>query len=66
MLAQITTPGRRCFCAGIVLRGDTVQDAAPIVAYMVGWTRDRVRSYVTKRGWSIRVVHSALHGQEKP
>ena len=53
MLAQITAPH---FCAGIVLADDEVVEAAPILRYMVGWYRDRVRTYCNSKGWKVRVV----------
>lgn len=53
-LAQITA---KHFCAGIVLdEADKVTEAAPIVRYMTGWNRDRVRAYCTSKGWAVRVV----------
>jgi hypothetical protein len=45
------------FTAGIVLWDDTVIEAAPIVKYMKGWSRDRVRDYCKGKGWTIEVVH---------
>lgn len=53
MLAQITAPH---FCAGIVLESDRVTLAAPIVGYMRGRTRDRVRGYCHSKDWQIAVV----------
>lgn len=40
------------FVAGLEMSGGTVVRAAPIIAYMVGWTRDEVRSYVHRKGWT--------------
>jgi hypothetical protein len=53
MLAQITAPH---FVAGIVLDDGIVATAAPIVKYMVGWNRDRVRDYCHQKAWHIRVI----------
>lgn len=53
MLAQVTA---RHLCAGIILASDRVVEAAPILRYMTGWTRDRVRSYCAGKGWTVRVV----------
>ena len=50
-MAQIDAPH---FCAGIDLKDDKVVAAAPILKYMMGWNRDRVRSYCEKKGWTIR------------
>lgn len=52
-LAQITS---HYFCCGILLREDIVVDAAPIVGYMRGWTRGRVRAYVEKKRWAVSVI----------
>lgn len=41
MLAQVTAPH---LCAGIVLRDDVVVEAAPILRWMVGKSRDEVRT----------------------
>lgn len=52
-LGQITAP---FFCAGFVVRGRKVVEAAPIVAYMIGWTTERVRLYCSKRRWELTRV----------
>jgi hypothetical protein len=57
ILAQIQADGKKPFTAGIVLWDDKVIEAAPIVRYMKGWSRDRVRSYCKERGFSVEVVH---------
>jgi hypothetical protein len=56
ILAQIKAPH---FTAGLVLFGNTVVEAAPIIGYMKKqkWSRDRVRSYCRDKGWDISVVH---------
>lgn len=53
MLAQITA---RHFCCGLVLESDRVTVAAPIVGYMRGWSRERVRGYCAEKGWRVAVV----------
>lgn len=53
MLARIEAPH---FVAGITLKDDHVVIAAPIVKYMGGWSRDRVRDYCKEKGWRIAVV----------
>lgn len=58
MLAQIDAPH---FVAGIVLDSDVVVEAAPIVRYMRGWTRDRVCAYCQRKGWSVKSVPPILH-----
>ena len=52
-LAAIDAPH---FMAGIVLRKDKVVEAADIVRYMRGWSRDRVRQYCKDKGWKVSVV----------
>lgn len=53
LLAAIDAPH---FYAGIVVREDRVIEAADIVKYMRGWSRDRVREYCKRKGWKISVV----------
>jgi hypothetical protein len=58
ILAQIRADKPVKFTAGIVLWDDKVIEAAPIVGYMKGWSRARVRYYVgVKRKWDITVIH---------
>jgi hypothetical protein len=54
ILAQIRADH---FTAGIVLWDGQVIEAAPIVRYMKGWPRDRVRDYCKQKKWDISVVH---------
>lgn len=54
VLAQIETPH---FCAGIVLHDDRVVEAADIVRWMRGISRDQVRSYCRLKGWKVSVVY---------
>jgi hypothetical protein len=53
ILAQVSAPH---FVAGIVLCDDKVTKAAPILRFMRGWSRDRVRSHCHENNWDIRVV----------
>jgi hypothetical protein len=55
-LAAIDAPH---FLAGVVLWNDRVVEAADIVGYMKRkrWTRDQVRDYCRRQGWTITVVH---------
>lgn len=57
MLAQITAP---YFCAGIFLVDGVVTEAAPIVKYMRGWSRDKVRDYCHQKMWHIAIVNQQL------
>lgn len=47
-LGRIVAPH---FVAGIVIEDGKVVRAAPIVRYMLGWSEDRVREYVNRKGW---------------
>lgn len=50
-LGRIVAPH---FVAGVEMGDDDrVKRAAPIVGYMHGWPRERVRSYVARKGWQI-------------
>ena len=59
ILATIEAPGPKGFNAGVVLWDDRVIEAAPIVGYMKRkrWTRDQVRDYCEKKGWTVSVVY---------
>jgi hypothetical protein len=46
------------FCAGLVLRDDKVIEAAPIIGYMKGWSRGRVRDHCTEKGWKAKIVQT--------
>jgi hypothetical protein len=48
------------FCAGLVLRNDVVIEAAPIIRYMKGWSRSRVRAYCQEKGWIAKIVDGEL------
>lgn len=54
ILAVIDAPH---FYAGIVLQNDRVVEAADILKYMRKWSRERVRTYCKKKGWTVTVVH---------
>ena len=53
LLAQVTAPH---FVAGLLLSGDVVTGAAPILRYMIGWDRAKVRGYCRLRDWQVRIV----------
>jgi len=53
-LAQIKAPH---FTVGIVLFDDRVVEGPPIVRYMRGWSRDRVRTYCGEKDWKVSIVH---------
>jgi hypothetical protein len=54
------------FYAGIVLVDDKVTRAAPIVKYMRGWSRDKVRTYCQSKGWHVAVVASVGTPENSP
>ena len=39
--------------AAVILQGDTVTNAAPIVRYMLGWSRSRVIEYCERKNWKV-------------
>lgn len=52
-LFQVTTS---YFCCGLVVDGDRVVDAAPIMAWAKNKTRDFVRAWVAKKHGTIKFV----------
>lgn len=54
-LWQVTT---HVFCAGIVTHDDVVIDAAPILRWSIGKTRDELRAYFSRKGWRVAFVSS--------
>ena len=52
-LYQITAPH---FCAGLLARNGTISEAAPIIAWMVGWQLDGIERYCGRKGWKIAEV----------
>lgn len=44
------------FVAGALLEPSGVVRTAPIIKYMVGWTRDKVFGYCKSKGWSAEVI----------
>lgn len=51
------------FVAGFVTNG-TVYKAAPILKYMIGWSDDKARVYIAKKGWKASVVTVTESGQD--
>jgi hypothetical protein len=41
------------FVAGPVISNDRVIRAAPILAYTIGWTTERIIALAQRRGWTI-------------
>ena len=44
------------FVAAAIARDQKIVRAAPIIAYMIGWTLDRADQYAKSKGWK-----TALH-----
>jgi hypothetical protein len=53
MLAEIDAPSFNC---GIVLQDDKVVRTAPIVYWMKGWTREKVRNYCKLMRYKVKVI----------
>lgn len=43
------------FVAGFETDG-VVRRAAPIIKYMLGWSNERARAYITSKGWTASWV----------
>jgi hypothetical protein len=52
------------FVAGFETDG-VVRRTAPIIGYMVGWTDDRARPYIAKKGWRASVVETSSHREDQ-
>ena len=50
-LIQIDAGGG--FCAAVQIEYDKVIEAAPLLRYMKGWTKEQVLAYAKRRGWRI-------------
>lgn len=44
------------FTAGVLVRDDRVVEAAPILKYMLGWSRGRVEKYCDKKSWESKEI----------
>lgn len=53
MIVQVTCER---FCAGAVIENDRVIEAAPIIAFTVGWHRARFLTYFRKRYYKVEPV----------
>lgn len=42
------------FYAGVILENNIVTVTAPILKYMIGWTKERVLRYSQKRGFIVK------------
>lgn len=47
--------GASAYC-GIVLYDDVVVEAAPLIGFMKGWTRARVKQYCADRDWATEII----------
>jgi len=53
LLVQVTS---RDFCAGAIIENEEVVEAAPILAYTIGWHRKRFVDYFRRRYCNVEVV----------
>lgn len=53
VLFQITAP---YYCAGLIVRGRFVVDAAPILRWCVGKSRPEVMNYFARKRFSVREI----------
>lgn len=54
MLIRVVAPH---FVAGLIIENDICTEAAPILQWAKGWTRDRLRDYFSKKGWKASVIN---------
>jgi hypothetical protein len=54
---RVSTDLPRPFTAGLIVHRDVdaVVRAAPILKFMLGWKRDRMRDYCKAQGWQLQV-----------
>jgi hypothetical protein len=52
------------FYGGLVLRDERVSEAADVIKYMRGWSRDRVREYCRQRRWRAFVISWTCWNEE--
>lgn len=45
------------FCAAVILENGTVTQAAPILSYMRGWTKQKVIQYCNRKKWRFQELH---------
>jgi hypothetical protein len=50
------------FSAGCVVVGHCVDRAAPIIKFMIGWTRGDVLAYCEKKGYPVIVTKGSDYG----
>lgn len=53
MLYRIVAPH---FVCGVVIENGKITTAAPIVKYMLGWTRQRLQTYAAGKGWTVEYI----------
>lgn len=56
LLVQVTAPH---FCAGLVLVDDVATEAAPILRWCIGRSRDALRRTFVTKGWKAIIVPRA-------
>jgi hypothetical protein len=53
MLVRVIAPH---FVAGLVVEGETVVEAAPILKWTIGKQRGWLRAYFAEKGWTALIV----------
>lgn len=53
MLIRVVAPH---FVAGMVMEGDVVKEAAPILAWATGKERSYLRGYFSRKGWIATII----------
>lgn len=59
MTYQIISP---YFVAGLVTKDEVVSRAAPVIAYMAGWTLFTVKRYCHNKGWRLTPTIGEYNG----
>lgn len=60
-LWQITAPH---FCAGIITTNGICTEAAPILAWTIGKSRQELREYFTRRTWLVKRIATEIKPAE--
>jgi hypothetical protein len=53
ILVRVVAPH---FVAGFDVADGKVKRAAPIIQYMNGWSAEKARAYIKKKGWDARII----------
>jgi hypothetical protein len=53
VLVRVVAPH---FVAGLIMRDDVCVEAAPILRWALGKSRDELRAYFARKGWRASIV----------